>query len=53
MVLWISVEACKFTVAQRLVFFIQVNNINLILHFSAQLLKNKQAIKMRREKQKS
>lgn len=38
-VLWISVKACKFTVAQRLVFFIQENNINLVLHYNAQLCK--------------
>lgn len=38
-VLWISVKACKFTVAQRLIFFIQENNINLVLHYNAQLCK--------------
>jgi len=41
MVLWISVTACKFTVTQRLVFFIQENNINLVLHYNAQLCKTK------------
>lgn len=50
MVLWISVKACKFTVAQRLVFFIQENNINLVLHYNAQLCKTKNFLEIEENK---